>query len=111
MNLPNLLGQTIGNRRIEALLGVGGMGQVFRARHINLERLEALKVMNPNVAGHPGFQARFLQEARAIAGLRHANVVEIYDYSQYQQLYFLSMEYLDAGSLRALIERRSLRKF
>lgn len=106
MSTESLLGQIIGNRQIEALLGEGGMGQVFRARHVNLGRLEALKVMRPSVSGNPRFQARFLQEARTVATLSHAHIVEIFECSQHGQLLFLSMEYLAGGSLRTLLRQR-----
>jgi serine/threonine protein kinase len=68
--MTEFIGKTIGNYRIEALLGAGGMGQVFRARHILLDRPAALKLLHGNLAQDPMFQTRFRQEAQAAAKLR-----------------------------------------
>ncbi|MGA9343313.1 MAG: serine/threonine protein kinase, partial [Rhodanobacteraceae bacterium] len=69
MSGSNLVGQTIGNYRIEALLGTGGMGQVYRANHALLNRPAAIKVMHANLASDATFQARFIQEAKSVAAL------------------------------------------
>jgi len=100
--MTEFIGQTIGNYRVEAVLGAGGMGQVFRARHIHLDRPVALKVMHANLSHDPGFQARFRQEARAIAALQHPNIVEVYDFGEQNGLMYLVMELLSDGSLRGL---------
>src|SRR6476646_5096507 len=101
----SLSGQTIGNYRIETLLGSGGMGQVYRATHIHLGREAAIKVLHEQYAADPTFQARFQQEARAAAGLSHPNIVEIYDFGQQDGRYFLIMELLTDGSLRSLLQQ------
>lgn len=93
----DLLGQVIGNCRIEALLGAGGMGQVFRARHVHLDRLQAIKIMHPHMASDPGFQARFRQEAQAIAALEHPHIVRIFNFDEQQGRYYIAMEYLPMG--------------
>ncbi|MCS6938063.1 MAG: protein kinase [Roseiflexus sp.] len=105
--MTELIGQTIGNYRIEALLGAGGMGQVFRARHIHLDRPVALKIMHANLSHDPGFQARFRQEARAIAALQHPNIVEVYDFGEQQGMMYLVMELLSDGSLRGLMQKHA----
>ncbi len=105
--MTDLVGQTIGNYRVEALLGAGGMGQVFRARHIHLDRPVALKVMHANLSHDPGFQARFRQEARAIAALQHPNIVEVYDFGEQNGLMYLVMELLSDGSLRGLMQKHA----
>jgi len=105
--VDNLLGQMIGNCQIEALLGAGGMGQVYRARHINLDRLQAVKVMHPQFALDPGFQARFRQEAQAIAALEHPHIVRIFGFDEQRGRYYITMEYLPDGSLRTLLDRRA----
>ncbi|MFQ3630625.1 protein kinase domain-containing protein [Roseiflexus sp.] len=105
--MNDLLGQMIGNCRIEALLGAGGMGQVFRARHVHLDRLQAIKIMHPHMASDPGFQARFRREAQAIAALEHPHIVRIFDFDEQQGRYYIAMEYLPDGSLRTLLDRRA----
>jgi len=105
--MTDLIGYTIGNYRVESLLGTGGMGQVYRARHIHLDRLAALKVMHDNLARDPSFQARFIQEAKAIAALQHPNIVEVYDFGEQAGRYYLVLELLADGSLRARLQRRA----
>ena len=80
--MADLVGKTIGNYKIESLLGTGGMGQVYRGVHQFLKVERAVKVMNPGVASDPSFQARFLQEAQAVAALKHANIVEVFDFGK-----------------------------
>lgn len=105
--MSDLLGQIIGNCRIEALLGAGGMGQVYRARHVHLDRLQALKVMHAHLASDPGFQARFRREAQAIAALEHPHIVRIFGFDEQDGRYYITMEYLPDGSLRTLLDRRA----
>lgn len=105
--MTDLLGQIIGNCRIEAPLGKGGMGHVFRARHVHLDRLQAIKVMHPNLVQDEEFQARFRQEAKAIAALNHQHIVEIFDFGEQDRRYYLVMEFLPEGSLRLLLDRRA----
>lgn len=105
--MSEMIGQTIGHYRIESVLGAGGMGQVFRARHIHLDRPVALKVMHSGLAHDTGFQARFRQEARAIAALQHPNIIEVYDFGEQNGLMFLVMELLTDGSLRGLMQQHA----
>src|SRR5205807_8069358 len=95
----DLVGQTIGQYRIEAPLDAGGMGQVFRGRHVLLERTAAIKVMRNSLATSSTFQARFLQEARSAAALRHPNIVAIYDFGEQDGQLYLVMELMTGGSL------------
>lgn len=101
--MESLIGKTLGNYRIESVIGTGGMGQVFRAVHIHLGREAAIKVLHANLAAEPGFQARFLQEARAIASLKHPNIVEVHDFGEQAGSLYLVMELIDGGSLRQLL--------
>jgi serine/threonine protein kinase len=102
--MSDLIGQTLGHYRIEALLGSGGMGQVFRGRHIHMDRVAAIKVLHTHLAHDPDFQARFLQEANAIAALDHPHIVKIFDVGEQDGLFYLAMELLTAGSLRTLLQ-------
>src|ERR1051326_8756849 len=67
---------------IQALLGKGGMGAVYKARQPTLDRLVALKILPAQVAAGPGFAERFGREARALAKLNHPNIVGIYEFGQ-----------------------------
>ncbi|MCL6543493.1 MAG: serine/threonine protein kinase, partial [Roseiflexus sp.] len=98
--MTEFIGKTIGNYRIEGLLGAGGMGQVFRARHIHLDRPAALKLLHGNLAQDPMFQTRFRQEAQAAAKLRHPHIVEVYDFDEYEGMAYLVMELVTGGSMR-----------
>ncbi|MBX5457201.1 MAG: protein kinase [Thermogemmatispora sp.] len=101
------IGRTVGQYRIEAVLGAGGMGQVFRGVHQLLERPAAIKVMLPSFAARPDFRARFLQEAKAVAALHHPNIVEVYDYGDENGLLYMVMEYMEDGALSNLLKRQS----
>ncbi|HSN30013.1 MAG TPA: protein kinase, partial [Kofleriaceae bacterium] len=72
-------GTPLGKYRLERLLGTGGMGAVWEAHDVDLDRKVALKVLGEGLAGDATAQARLLREARAMARLRHANVVAVYD--------------------------------
>ena len=103
--MESLIGKTLGNYRIESVIGTGGMGQVFRAVHIHLGREAAIKVLHANLAAEPGFQARFLKEARAIASLKHPNIVAVHDFGEQADSLYLVMELIDGGSLRQLLSQ------
>ncbi len=99
---PSLVGQVISSYRIEALLGSGGMGQVYRGTHVHLRRSVAIKIMRAELAGDPTFQERFLREARTAASLNHANIVHVYDFGVQDGRAFLVMELVPDGSIATL---------
>ena len=84
---------------IDAVLGRGGMGIVFRAQHTRLGRAVALKMMLAGALAGPREKARFQREAEAAAGLRHPNVVQIYDVGDAGGQQYFTMEFVDGGSL------------
>jgi predicted Ser/Thr protein kinase len=86
------------------LLGCGGMGAVYKARHVGLDRLVAVKILPPEVSGDPAFAERFTREARALARLNHPNIVAVFDFGQTDGLYYLVMEYVEGANLRQLIQ-------
>ncbi len=98
-------GTRFGDYEILAELGAGGMGRVYRAKDLTLERLVALKTLAPEFGKDPGFVQRFLKEARAAARLNHPNIVQIYDFGQVEETYYLAMEYVDGHSLGAYLKR------
>lgn len=84
---------------IEAILGHGGMGVVYRARHRTLERPVALKMLLAGSHAEPSELERFRREAVAVAQLRHPNIVAVYDVGEFEGQPFFTMELLDGGSL------------
>jgi serine/threonine protein kinase len=89
-------------------IGRGGMGIVYRARQLKLDRLVALKVIRPEVAEDPAFFERFSREARALARLSHPNIVTIFDFGEVDGLYHLVMELVEGKDLRRRINRGPL---
>lgn len=92
--------------RIERLLGQGGMGSVYLARDLTLDRPVAIKVINPDVAGNATLRSRFLQEARAVARLRHPNIVPVYAAGEADGMLYFVMEYVPGESLREVLARQ-----
>ena len=92
--LPRILGY-----RIESVLGRGGMGVVYKARQMNLNRPVALKMLLAGVFATPAELTRFSREAQAIAALRHTNIVQIYDIGDCDGRAFFTMELLEGGTL------------
>ena len=97
-----LIGQVIGNYRIEAYLGAGGMGVVYRGRHIHLDREAAIKVMHPHLAIDPNFRSRFHREARAAAALDHPHIIHTIEFGEQDGRLYLVMELVPDGSIRRL---------
>src|SRR2546426_1750539 len=101
-----LVGTTLGGYRIEERLGRGGMGTVYRATQLSLDRQVALKVLSADLTKDDAFVQEFLKEARAAAKLNHPNVVQVYDALQEGQSFFFSMEFLPGGTLQELLEKK-----
>jgi eukaryotic-like serine/threonine-protein kinase len=101
-------GTLLGPYQILALIGVGGMGQVYRARDTRLERQVAVKVISASAMGNDALE-RFQREARAIAALTHPHICTLYDVGREGDVEFLVMEYLDGETLDAVLERRKSR--
>lgn len=81
------------------LIGRGGMGRVYLAKQVSLDRDVAVKTIDPKWSRDPAFLARFVREAYAVAQLSHHNVVQIHDIGQTNDIHFFSMEYVDGSSL------------
>jgi len=94
---------------IYELLGFGGMGMVFKARQLNLDRLVALKILAPELSSQPAFAERFSREAKALARLHHSNIVSVYDFGRAGPYYYFLMEYVDGVDLHTLIQRKELK--
>ncbi len=89
----------LGPYEILALVGAGGMGEVYRARDTRLNRDVAIKILPPAVGDHPTRRARFAREARSISQLSHPNICTIHDVGEEDGIAFLVMEYIEGESL------------
>jgi hypothetical protein len=99
------IGSELAGYRIEAPLGRGGMGIVYRAEHVRLGRKVALKLLAPELAENQGFRARFEHESRLAAVLDHPNIVPLFEAGEADGLLFISMRYVDGTDLRELVVR------
>ncbi|HTU19427.1 MAG TPA: serine/threonine-protein kinase [Gemmataceae bacterium] len=95
---PDEIGR-LGGYRILKILGAGGMGMVYHAEDVQLQRLVALKVMKPEVARNPLARERFLREARAAARVKSDHVVTIHHVGEDREIVFLAMEFLEGMSM------------
>jgi outer membrane protein assembly factor BamB len=96
-------GDVFVEHRIEGLAGRGGMGVVYRATDIELERVVALKVITPALAEEEDFRRRFVAESKAAASIEHPNVIPVYYAGQREGVLYIVMRYIDGPDLRALV--------
>jgi len=96
----SLEGQTLGKYRILEPLGRGGMAQVYRAYHPQLDRYVAVKVLRSDLVEEAEFLARFRREAQSVANLRHPNIVQVYDFDMAFNYYYMVMELLEGDTLK-----------
>ena len=93
----------VGPYKITALIGSGGMGEVYRARDTRLLRDVALKVLPASFTSDPERLRRFEQEARAVAALNHPNIVSVYDVGDAEGIHYIVSELLEGETLRQRI--------
>jgi serine/threonine protein kinase len=98
-------GSLVGGYRIDYLIGRGGMGMVYRASNLALNRIYALKVLAPELADDVQFRERFKREIRIAASLHHPNVVGIHYAGEHEGMLFLAMDLVDGTDLREVIVR------
>ena len=103
-----MIGRTISHYKILEKLGEGGMGVVYKAQDIKLDRLLALKFLPPHLVASEAEKARFLQEAKSASTLNHPNVCTIYDIKEEGEQQFIVMEYVDGVTLRKKFESKPL---
>lgn len=103
-----LVGQQIGHYQIGALLGAGGMGEVYRARDTRLDRAVAIKVLPASFASDPDRLRRFELEAKATGALNHPNILTIHDTGAHEGTPYIVTELLEGTELRALLKDGSL---
>ncbi|HEY4321674.1 MAG TPA: serine/threonine-protein kinase [Gemmatimonadales bacterium] len=96
----------LGRYSLERVLGRGGMGTVYLAREVQLDRPVAIKLLHPELSGRPAARLRFLQEARTAARLAHPHIVPIFSVEERNDLVFFVMALVDGETLGARIRRR-----
>ncbi|MFA4986231.1 MAG: serine/threonine-protein kinase [Candidatus Brocadiia bacterium] len=102
--MDNLVGRSFGPYEIRKLLGSGGMGMVYLAHEMKLDRHVAVKILSPQLALDAAFVERFSREARALAALSHRNLIHVYAIDRTEDGYhYMAMEYLDGRTLDARI--------
>jgi len=99
------IGSTLAGYRLDALIARGGMGVVYRATHLGLERQVALKVIARELADREGFRERFLRESRLAASLDHPAVVPVFDSREVDSELIVAMRLVAGGDLRRTIDR------
>ena len=105
IEVDQLIGEQLGVYDIEALLGAGAMGRVYLARHRDLRRKCALKILPPALAeSDPAYVARFMNEGQAAAALNHPNIVTVHAIGEERGYHFIEMEFVAGRSLRELVE-------
>ena len=98
-------GSRLGSYEIVGPIGAGGMGEVYKARDTRLERMVAIKVLPPNLAGDPEFKLRFEREAKSISALNHPNICTLHDVGEADGSAFLVMELLEGETLADRLKR------
>ncbi|MGZ6643990.1 MAG: serine/threonine-protein kinase, partial [Solirubrobacteraceae bacterium] len=96
-------GDEFAGHRVLGVAGRGGMGVVFRAVQLDLDRVVALKLIAPQLAGDPAFRERFVRESRAAASIDHPNVIPIYYTGEEDGRLYIAMRYVDGSDLRTLV--------
>ncbi len=97
--------QRLGDFELKKKLGKGGMGEVFLARQISLDRMVALKTLSKELAKKGDFVARFEREAKSMAKIDHPNVVKIYAVDSYKGIHFAAIEYIDGQSIQKWLDQ------
>ncbi len=102
MGFFKMIGKTISKYEILARLGAGGMGEVYLAEDLELNRKVALKFFVSHLINDPEKKARFKQEAQVVAALNHPNIVTVYEIAEFENTSYIAMEYVDGRTLKAL---------
>jgi YVTN family beta-propeller protein len=102
------IGTELAGYRIEALIGRGGMGVVYRAHDLALDRDVALKLLAPHLADDISFRERFLRESRLAASLEHPNVVPIHDAGEIDGQLYIAMRFVEGSDLKAVLHQGPL---
>ncbi len=108
VKMDTMIGQTVDNYKIIEILGRGGMGVVFKAMDLNLEKIVALKMIDPFLARNDNFMKRFRTEAKALARLENSNIVNVYALRETDFGLFMVMEYVQAKTVSEWMREKGL---
>jgi serine/threonine protein kinase/predicted esterase len=100
-----MIGQSVSHYRIEKMLGAGGMGEVYLAQDIQLDRSVALKILPEHLVSDHERMKRFIREAKAASAVSHSNVAHIYEIGQEGGVHFIAMEYIEGETLAARLRQ------
>ncbi|NOZ23339.1 MAG: protein kinase [Planctomycetes bacterium] len=100
-----LVGRKIGGYEVLSKIGVGGIGAVYKARQLSLDRIVAFKTLKPEFAQNEAFITRLKREARSSAQISHSNIVQTYDVGQDQGVSFIAMEFVEGQTLQDKLSR------
>jgi eukaryotic-like serine/threonine-protein kinase len=103
-----MIGKQIAHYRLTELIGIGGMGEVYKAADTRLDRVVALKILNEQAIDDEAKRQRFLQEARVASSLNHPNILTVHEVGQEQGYYFIATEYIEGETLRVRLQRGPL---
>jgi serine/threonine-protein kinase len=98
-------GDVIGNCRIDRKVAQGGMGAVYRARQLSLDRVVAIKVLKPDLTQSEEVLQRFIREGKLLAQLDHRSIIKIHDVGNQDKNYFLVMEFVDGEDLHKIVKK------
>src|SRR5436190_3871126 len=98
-------GTEFGRYRIESIAGQGGMGVVYRATQLGLDRAVALKLITPEFAHDEEFRERFKRESKLAASIEHPNVIPVYEAGEQDGALFLAMRFVEGSDLKSLLNR------
>jgi len=109
--MPEWSGKTIGRVRIEKLLALTGFGEVYLGTHLTLERPVTINLLQSQIEEEPALIERFNREVKVVAGLRHPNIVQVFDFDIFDGYPYVVMEYLDTPTLYAYLRNLQERKW
>jgi eukaryotic-like serine/threonine-protein kinase len=103
--LTELKGSRLGRYLVDEKIAVGGMAEIYRA-HTSLGEPVAIKVIHPQFSADPKFVQMFLDEAKIVVGLKHTNIVQVFDFGRVSDTYYFSMEWIDGKALSSVVKRQ-----
>ena len=100
------IGKSLSGRyHIEEMLGQGGMSAVYKATDPNLKRVVAVKLIHPHLSNEPDFVKRFEEEAAAVAQLRHPGIIQVYDFNNDDDNYYMVLEFVPGETIQDHLKR------